>query len=122
MAILHVLQHALGTDEYGRGTRYRSHFVCGPGHRDHDTCVDATERGLMTCRAAVGIFGGDDLFHVTDAGRAWVTANSPAPPKLTRSQQRYQRFRDADSSYSFREWLRYDAAREKENRLCPIPF
>lgn len=34
---------------------------------------------------------------------------SPRPPKLTRSQMRYQRFLDADSGVSFREWLRYEA-------------
>ena len=41
--------------------------------------------------------GGDDGFWVTEAGKLAVLENSPAPPKLTRSQQTY------------RDWLRYDS-------------
>ena len=103
---LGILQHALGVDQHGRGSQYRSHFVTGPGSSDHPTCMSLTERGLMTRRDGATIcFGGDDLFHVTDAGCAYVAQHSPAPPKLTRSQARYQRYRDADSSLTFREWL-----------------
>lgn len=44
---------------------------------------------------------------VTEEGKAAMLAQSPKPPVLTRSQQRYQRFLKADSGLSFREWLRW---------------
>ena len=39
-------------------------------------------------------------------GKAAMLAESPKPPKLTRSQQRYRRFLKADVGVSFREWLK----------------
>ena len=104
---LHILQHALGVDRYGRGDQYRSHFVTGVGSDDYADCLALVGNGLMTRRAGETLpFGGDDLFHVTDAGRAFVAEHSPAAPKLTRSQQRYRRYLDADSALSFGEWMR----------------
>jgi hypothetical protein len=106
MSELHILQHALGVDQHGRGDQYRSHFVTGAGSDDHPICMALTERGLMKrWDGATLSFGGDDFFRVTDAGRAYVAEHSPAPPKLTRSQQRYQRYLDADSNLTFRDWL-----------------
>ncbi len=106
--ILAVLQHALGVDQFGRGHQYREHFVCGEGHHSYDACVAAVEQGLMTRREPAMYAANGSLFLVTPAGRSWMTANSPPPPKLTRSQQRYQRFLNADCSMTFREWLDYD--------------
>jgi hypothetical protein len=106
MSELGILQHSLGVDEFGRGAQHRSHFVTGAGSDDHPTCMALTERGLMKrWDGATLQFGGDDFFRVTDAGRAFVAEHSPPPPKLTRSQRRYQRYLDADSSLTFREWL-----------------
>lgn len=102
---LHILQHSLGVDQYGRGDQYRSHFVTGEGSDDHPACMRLFEAGLMTMRANVDVMGGMDLFHVTDAGRQYVAEHSPAPPKLSRSKQRYQRYLDADCGLSFRDWL-----------------
>ena len=103
---LHILQHALGVDQFGRGAQHRSHFVTGAGSDDHPTCMALTERGLMKRWDGASLqFGGDDFFRVTDAGRAFVAEHSPPPPKLTRSQRRYQRYLDADSSLTFRAWL-----------------
>lgn len=110
MRALSVLQHALGVDQYGRGTQYRRHFVTGPGSDDYATCCALVEAGHMTRRDGSPLTGGDDLFLVTHEGRRWMAENSPAPPKLTRSQARYQRYLDADNDLSFREWL--DTARE----------
>lgn len=90
---LHILQHALGVDQYGQGEQYRSHFVTGEGSDDHADCMALVDAGLMTVRRAIRMFGEMDGFTVTDAGRAYVAEHSPAPPKLTRGQQRY------------REWL-----------------
>lgn len=101
---LHIMQHALGLDEHGQGRSYRNHFVTGEGSTDYPHCMALTEAGLMTRRPCP--FGGrDSVFHVTDAGRKHVSEHSPPPPKLTRSQRRYQDFLDADCGYSFREWL-----------------
>lgn len=88
---LSILQHALGVDKYGQGEQYRTHFVTGAGSDDHPTCLTLVEAGLMTRRAGDTLpFGGDDLFHVTEAGRAYVADHSLAPPKLTRGQRRYR--------------------------------
>ena len=103
---LHILQHALGVDEFGRGTQYRSHFATGEGSDDHADCMALFEAGLMKRRANVEMYGGMDVFFVTDAGRAYVAEHSPAPPKLTRPQQRYQDFLNADCGWSFAEWLK----------------
>ena len=108
--ILSVLQHALGVDEYGRGRQYRNHFVCGEGHHSYDACLDATDHGLMVRRES-GMFGANgSCFLVTDAGREWMAENSPSPPKLSRSQQRYQSYLDADCGVSFGEWLKWRAS------------
>lgn len=120
MADLSILQHALGVDQYGRGAQYRRHLVTGPGSVDFDTCVDLVGRGLMERREGSALTGGDDCFLVTSAGRTWMAENSPAPPKLTRSQQRYQDYLDADSGLRFGEWLRCHEARRKA--AAELPF
>ena len=115
--ILRIIQHSLGCDEHGRGTQYRNHFVTGEGSIDHPICAEAVERGLMECRRkGYELYGGDDVFAVTPEGKAWMAENSPAPPKLTRSQKRYQRYLDADTSESFIEFLRRLHRQEKAQR------
>ena len=105
-AKLHMLQHSLGADEFGRGRQYRNHFVTGEGSIDHPHCMALVEMGLMTKHRGSALTGGDDLFHVTDAGKRYMAEQSPAPPKLTRSQTRYHEYLDADSSDSFADWLK----------------
>lgn len=105
---LHILQHALGLDRYGQGESYRNHFVTGEGSTDFSGCLSLVDAGLMTRTPGNAITGGDDLFRVTPRGADFVALQSPAPPvpkKLTRSQQRYQEWLDADPGYSFAEWL-----------------
>lgn len=102
---LEVLQHAMGLDQYGRGSEYRNHYVAGPGHHNFDTCRSLTERGLMTDHGTSPLYGGDHCFTVTPAGREFIREHSPKPPKLTRSQRRYLDFLEADSGATFREWL-----------------
>lgn len=106
MTDLHILQHSLGVDQYGQGDQYRNHFVTGEGSTDHPICNDLVERGLMTVRRDSQMCGGMDIFHVTDAGKRWMAANSPPPPKLTKGQERYRRYLAADSSLSFGDWLK----------------
>lgn len=103
---LHILQHSLGLDEYGRGNMYRNRFVTGEGSKDHADCMALVDQGYMSHVANVALFGGDDCFTVTEAGKRAVLAESPAPPRLSPGQQRYQAYLDADSSLSFGDWLK----------------
>lgn len=110
---LQILQHSIGADQHGRIVRGggRNHFVTGEGSKDHSHCMANVAAGLMTRRAGSAISGGDDIFHVTDAGRKAVAEHSPPPPKLTRSQRRYEAFLEEDSSLTFGEWLRATSRR-----------
>lgn len=103
---LHVLQHALGLDQYGRGDAYRNHFVTGPGSTNYPHCTAMVQQGLMRQQAGGPITGGHDIFIVTSAGRAAVVEHSPPAPKLTRAKQRYRDYLAADSRHTFLEWLR----------------
>lgn len=106
--VLHILQHSLGVDQFGQGGQYRNYFVTGEGSVDHPTCMEAVGLGLMEIRRAkYGLYGGDDVFAVTAAGKHWMAENSPAPPKLTRSQKRYRAYLDSDSGLSFGDWVRW---------------
>ncbi len=109
---LHVLQHSLGVDQYGQGRMYRNHFCAGG--KDVDICRSMVAMGYMIERPASELTGGDPLFHVTEAGKAAVIAESPKPPKLTRSQLRYRAFLREDCGASFREWLGWQKARKTE--------
>lgn len=102
--LLHILQHSLGVDRYGRGTQYRNHFVAG--FDDLENCRELVRLGFMVERPASVLTGGDPVFFVTDAGKRAMRELSPKPPKLTRSQKRYRAWLDSDSGYSFGEWLK----------------
>jgi len=103
---LHILQHSLGLDQYGRGTFYRNRFVTGVGSKDHPDCMALVDLGHMKRVANVKMFGGDDYFTVTETGKQAAVEHSPAPPKLTRSQQNYQDWLNYDSSLSFIEYMK----------------
>lgn len=109
--LLHILQHSLGVDQYGRGSMYRRHFVTDADGPDGKLCLQLCELGYMVNHGKrMGeLTGGSDLFLVTDAGKEAVRSESPKPPpqpKLSRSQRRYQEFLDADSGLTFHEWLK----------------
>lgn len=105
--VLHIIQHSLGVDQYGQGEQYRNRFITGEGSIDHPICTEAVQRGLMRCvRAKYELYGGMDVFVVTEEGKQWMVENSPPPPKLTRGQRRYQAYLDYDGGESFGEWLR----------------
>ena len=101
---LHILQHSLGLDRYGRGTMYRNRFVAGG--KDVALCDALTELGLMARREGSALTGDCPAFFVTDEGKRLVVALSEKPPKLTRSQRRYQQWLDADGGMSFGEYLK----------------
>lgn len=117
MKILHIIQHALGRDQYGRQTKndgedYRNHFVAGAD--DLPTCHEAVALGLMVEHPSNQITGGDPWFHVTDAGKAYIVEHSPKPPKVSRAKRRYLRWLDVADAYgiSFGEWLERGLYRE----------
>lgn len=99
---LEILQHSLGVDQYGQGQMYRNHFCAGGA--DEDICRELVALGYMETftRSYLPYYN----CTVTDAGKAAMSAQSPKPPKLTRSQQRYRRFLKADTGESFIQWLK----------------
>lgn len=97
---LSVLQHTLGLDSWGKSKSpsqpdgYRNHFVAEEGHHEWGILMLLVQHGLMDQHAPFALSGGSPWFSVTGAGRAYVAQYSPKPPKLTKAQERYQRFLD----------------------------
>lgn len=111
---LEIMQHALGLDKYGRGEIYRNYFCAGAD--DEPDCRELVALGLMVQHVRTQLY----LYFncsVTDAGKAAIREHSPKPPKLTRSQKRYEQFLDADSGMKFGEWLKMRKLRTGEERL-----
>lgn len=110
--MLHVLQHSLGRDQYGKNPNgradYRNHYCASEGHHSFAACRKAVELGLMREHPPSAISGGDNVFTVTDAGKEFVAANSPPEPKRTRGQEVYRRYLAADCGMTFDEWLRVE--------------
>lgn len=105
---LQILQHSLGVDKFGQGRICRNHFCAGD--RDEGVCRELVALGYMRTWNNSDADGRTDGFpyyncSVTDAGKSAMLAESPQPPKLTRSQKQYRAFLKADTGYSFIEWL-----------------
>jgi hypothetical protein len=102
-----ILQHALGLNEFGEGTRYRNHFVTGPGSKDFDDCRSLVAQGLMNERPGNALSGGSNtsVFCATPEGDAFVVANIAKRKPLTRGQQRYRSWLKADCGLTFGQWL-----------------
>lgn len=107
---LKILQHALGLDEFGqppKGSRHsegRNHFCAGTG--DEPTCRELVALGFMVQHETTTWL---PYFNcsVTKAGKNAVREQSPAPPKMTAGQKRwqeYQAYSDANDC-TFKEWL-----------------
>lgn len=98
---IHILRHSLGLDDKGHGNQYRNYYCTGYDCDGFKEVMDLAVRGLME-------FGRRDdrnlFYFVTDAGKK-EALKDVVYPVLTRSQKRYQRFRDADYGASFKEWL-----------------
>lgn len=113
--LLHILQHACGLDQFGRGTFYRNHFVTGEGSLDHPTCMDAVRSGLMNRQMGGRLTGGDDVFFVTDKGKQFIRDHSPPVTPAQRNKDRYSRYLDLSDvmpDLTFKDFL----LREKEFR------
>ncbi len=112
---LHILQHSLGLDEYGLVRYYRdgvehygfmptrNHFCAGDD--DEPACRELVALGYMKEHRTTEML---PYFNcsVTDEGKKAVRDESPAPPKVLRSKQRYRAFLRHDSGLSFIEWLK----------------
>lgn len=96
-----VLLHTLGLD-YGMAV-FRNLFLAGEGHHDMPHILSLVELGLM----AEGKHQNQGVYyHATrDGERLGLSLRIAMEPKLTRSQARYKRYMDCDSSMTFREWL-----------------
>ena len=115
---LEILQHTLGCDQYGQSARRRGEIA----HRDYDPysrnhfCAGVADE--PDCRALV-----DMGFMQEHARTKWLPyfncsatpegikamrEASPAPPKKTRSQLRYEEYRRYSNAFdcTFREFLR----------------
>lgn len=116
--LLHILQHSLGCDDYGR-TSYRggnegdgcfefsrNRFVTDPGNGDGLLCVELVNLGLMKDHGAQSIAGGMHCYIVTREGVAAMKQHSPKPPKVSRSRSRYLQFLHADLGCTFAEYLK----------------
>ncbi|MEZ2220721.1 hypothetical protein [Rhizobium sp. RCC_161_2] len=112
---LHILQHTLGLDQHGRGTFYRNHFVTGEGSKDHADCMTLVGLGFMSVRRDHPLAGGDDCFWATEEGKRAAVSESPAPPKLSRSKQRYIDFLAYDGSMTFMEYIRWRDYRDRRS-------
>lgn len=112
---LHILQHSLGLDRYGRGREYRNSFVTGHGSKDFEGCQALVAGGCMVNHGDRKLFSGH-CFSVTDWGRLKMHEQSPRPPRLTRAQKRWQEWIDVADVFcgDFRAWLRYKQDRKKE--------
>ena len=114
---LEILQHALGMDQYGEREKYsdRNHFCAGES--DEPTCRELVGLGYMKQHARTDVY---PYFNcsVTDEGKKAMHAESPAPPKLSRSKRRYQAWLDADCGMTFGEWIKYKPSLDIEILGC----
>ena len=116
---LHILQHSLGLDRFGRGQSYRNRFVTDPANPDGQKIQRLISLGYMADRGAQTLAGGMHCYMVTTAGVEAVALQSPKPPKLTASQRRWQRYREADFFENFRQFLAWEG---RENRAKKLGF
>lgn len=115
--LLQIMQHALGLDEHGRPIHRtpgysRNYFACDPDP-DLESLVAL---GLMTDRGAREFAGGMHFYVVTDAGKAAVLRESPPPPRVSRSRQRYLKWltvADYYPDWRFGDWIRAGADRRE---------
>lgn len=114
---LHILQHSLGLDEHGQGRQYRNHYVIGPECAGFAELRELVALDMMKEYGPRDLAGGMHTFTVTPAGIDAVAFQSPLPPKVSRSQQRYRDYLHSESSWSFGEWLKYGGWRRREGSV-----
>lgn len=110
---LEILQHALGVDRYGRNPRganlayggFCRNWFCA-GTSDELECRDLVAMGYMREHATTSLYPYYNV-SVTAEGIKAMREASPNPPKRTRSQLRFEEFRNAQDAFgcTFREFL-----------------
>lgn len=101
---LAVLHHTLGISIHQRKP-YRNYFVAGNGHHDMPD-LEALEKVGLLGRARTPAFcdPSDIVFCTTATGRAFALEQLPEPPPPAKHSQ-HRQWLDADTGYSFKEWL-----------------
>lgn len=105
-AMLSVLRHAVGQDQYGKSQGQRNHFVTDAGTGDYAVCQELVASGLMQRYKGNELSGGADIFCATPKGLETLEQHREAPPKLTPGQKRYRQYLAFDCGLSFGEWLK----------------
>lgn len=125
---LHILQHALGVNQYGQSTHrpnsddwhgcYRNRYVAGPGHHSWENLKQLTRQGFMHDHGFQELASGDHCFSVTEAGYRAMRCFSPQPPKVTRARRRWQAFLIIKEvwGFTFPQYLRWPGRAEHEAR------
>lgn len=107
---LSILQHAYGADQYGHGGGNRNHYCAGGD--DVIVCAELVSMGLMRTfrRKWLPYYN----CCLTQLGITAMKLASPAPPRRTRSQLRYERFLSWADAFggTFRQFLEYERAKE----------
>lgn len=117
---LHILQHSMGLDEYGRDSHgavcpketYRNRYVTEDASPPGVLCLEMVALGLMVRHAPRVVSGDMPIFCVTPAGYDYIRNNSPPAPKVSRGKARYLkwlRVRDVYPDMTFGDWLRTGA-------------
>jgi hypothetical protein len=104
--LLNAFEHVTGRNYNPRHDR--NYVLVGKGSRDLEVCRSLTERGFMRGGQEIGWCANASHFTVTEAGEREYLRLRP-PPKLTRSQQRYEQYLREDSGMKFGEWLKCQA-------------
>ena len=114
---IQLLHHTLGLRPDQRNA-HRNHFVAGPGHHDMPDLEALEASGLMARgRTPSFIDKTDVVFHATDAGRELALQELPPPKRQTQHCQ----WLDADTGYSFGEWLCGIRLPKVETRVRLLP-
>jgi len=99
---IHILRHSLGLDDNGHGNEYRNYYCTGPDCTGYNDLINLAVAGLMELGR---IDGNNHFYFVTDAGKA-EARKGVVHKRLTRAQERYRRFLDADCGLPFGQWLK----------------
>ena len=128
-ALLNVLQHSLGCDQYGRPTPlgrrpnfdddfgcYRNRFVTDSTSPDGRNCSALVSLGYMRDQGTQNFLSGMHCYTVTQAGYEAMKQSSPPPPKITAAKRRWAAYRAARKvlNFSFVEYLRWPRRAEHE--------
>lgn len=127
--LLHILQHSLGLDGYGRPSDnytpspddtfpgcYRNRFVTDPDSPDGTKCQHLVSIGFMHDHGKNRITGSMHTYTVTRQGFEAVKRHSPKPPPTTKAQRRWAAFRDLRDArdMTFRQYLSWPGRQAHE--------